>query len=226
MRKILLTSLVMVLLAAMPVVAFAQGPYDLAEYFLMPTGSWAEFDESGDSVADFKQEFGSLIGLVLERGYDKVGPVWVAGDIDIWRVDATGLYHIGEWEADIPGLSLNHPSIHIPKSVSVGEVVAYATQEDELEPPYGREWVIGRMIITDYGITVTTPAGAFTDCLEIQSVEIDQEVEEGVWYLGAWQCYYKRNIGTVRCEGAEVVLGNPGSYEEWTEELVDYYLAP
>jgi len=212
------------LVSAAPVMA---EDYDLREYFLMSSGSYQVYDDDNDGIADWGTRFTWMGDYVLANDYDKDGAAWDLDGVEIWRRDVAGLSLVGSWEPGAPGVEYLNPPISFPDALSVGETVMWASLEDEIEdPPYGQEWVIGVLQIANEGVPVTTPAGTFPDCLEIRFVDLEQDVEGGAWWISTETNHYARFIGMVKSVGSEMQVGNPATYEEWTEKLVGYFVAP
>jgi hypothetical protein len=216
-NALMITILSVALLAMTSQVSFAQGPYDLAEYLLMPPGSWRVVDQTGDGIADGGRKYDLIQGYLVERDYDKVGQGWQVVDGNIWEVDGSGASLVGFWEPG-SGVEWLPDPIHLPTAMSVGDTISWTIQ-------LGGEWNIGALAITDEGVTVPTPAGTFTDCLEIWEMELEEDAP-GAWIAQIELNYYARNVGVVRRMKGEMLLGDPQTYYEFTEEVVNYHVAP
>ncbi len=216
-RVFIIAILSVALLAMVSPASFAQGPYNLAEYMLMSPGSWRVIDQTEDGIPDSGYKYDSIQGYLVEREYDKVGPSWVADSGNIWEFNGDQASLVGLWEPG-PGVRWLSEPILVPTAMSVGDTLSWTIQ-------VGGKWNIGAMALTDDEVTVPTLAGTFTNCLEVWELNLTEQ-EGGYWETQVELKYYARYIGEVRRLGGDMQLGDPQTYEEFFEQVVNYHMAP
>ena len=193
------------LLVCLPHTIWAQGPYNVSEYLLMPVGSWKVFDHNGDGIGD-QQVFFMAAGKYIAEVHPTY---WLYADI--WEIDATGLYFWCDWEPGAPAW-LN-PPIFYANSLYIGQRARSFARW--IGPP--AEWYLKELTITDEGLTVDTPAGTFTGCLQIRVIGLSQHISPGSvsWSWSRKLLYCVKDVGIVK----EI-----NEYE--TQIITDYFLAP
>lgn len=208
-----------VLLLAVSTPATAQ-TYDIADYMMLTPGQW-KIEQGQDTSSGETWQTGSVISTqgqyILEMWYEYENGSWVKEDVGILGLTADSLIFYGDYEFEgwEQGFWLLEPPLVIPRTLEVGQavmnsgVITHGTETI----PYAHT-----LMILEAGVTVTTPAGTFTNCLKIAETDIEgNEVESEIVILAP-------GLGEVKGWSAEIEEEVPGVVEMDTEtsDVIDY----
>jgi hypothetical protein len=155
-----------VLLLAAPAVAQT---YDLADYMMLTPGQYAVLEGGDPCVGSTWQDAVAISTkdqYTLETWYEKEGGNWVKESIDIIEITADSVLFHGEYEMSPSeqGFWLMDPPIAIPRILALNQPVVNqgVITHESTSIPYAHS-----LMITEAGVTVTTPDGIFSNCLKI-----------------------------------------------------------
>jgi len=170
--------IVVVVLLAVPAVAQA---YDIAEYMLVMPGQYKIMQGEDYCTGSTSPQEAMLIrgmgAYMLEIWFEKVGNTWVREDIDILEITAQNVIYHGQYETEPgeEGLWLLNPPITIPRNLELNQPVVNQgiITHGSTSIPYTHTFMI-----IEAGVTVTTPAGTFVNCLKIAESDMEEQSVE------------------------------------------------
>lgn len=164
MRRILFAVCVFAAMVAVTNPAVAQ-TIDIVDYMAVTPGQW-KVDREEDICSGVSEDGGRFISTygnyILDAGYDLVSGNWISESINVLQITQNNLMWIGEYE---DGISVYSPPITIPRSLGLDEPVfnsGIITTGSE------SEIYSSIFMITETGVSVTTPAGTFSNCIKVK----------------------------------------------------------
>ena len=208
-------ALAVLILAGSFQTALAQGPYALADYLFMPPGGWKLMLE-GDWLT--RHEYAYYGELVLDNQYEWDGGEWWYVYSPVWRITSLVVMYLGD--VDEGGAWPVSPPHRYPASLPVGQLVSGVSQE--VGQPVYEIW---RTIITQDGLTITTPAGVFSNCLKVRWANMSIDFSSGSYSIGIADMYHAADLGAV--SGTAMIYDSHwGWLGPFNIEIQDYSLVP
>jgi len=219
MKKTLLGICVFLAIFLMVAPAMAQ-TYDVTNYMMLTPGQWKTI-QGQDDCEGFTWNEAEVISTngqyILETRYDQNGG-WVRESIGIFQVTPSNLMYLGEFDLSPgeEGLLLFNPPLTVPRSLQLNEpaISSGVVTGGGESGPY-----VFTLMIVEAGVSVSTPAGVFNNCLKVVTSEIfidGAQSEITIWAPA---------LGEVQSWAGEVEDNDPGvEIDADTEQITDYGL--
>ena len=150
--------------------------YDVTNYMMLTPGQWKTI-QGEDDCEGFTWNEAAVISssgqYILETWYEQDGG-WVKEGIGIFQVTPSNLLYHGEFDLSPgeEGLWLLNPPITVPRSLELNEpaISSGVVTGGGESGPY-----VFTFMILEAGVSVTTPAGVFNNCLKIVTSEMSMD---------------------------------------------------
>lgn len=171
MKRLLVFSTIVAVVFGASLFAFAAGnTVDIVSYMGLNPGQWSISKLTDSCTGNTSQQARVVVkgqnGQILVKWYDKDGDNWVFDSSDVYRVSSTAFYFIGSNDGQDSWTFV--PKITLPLTMKLNVPILYKgitkNQRTGEKLPFAAIFMI-----TQKGITVTTEAGTFNNCIQIQS---------------------------------------------------------
>jgi len=191
MKKVLavLVSLSLILVAATAMAD--EVTYDLAEYMELTPGQWVtQTDQNGNEYRVVTSSSGGLLvreGYAIVSGAQQLVHKWIMSYTD------SSIFFHGDYTLVLGDATYN-PAIVLPRNMAAGDAVLHQGEKQAEIVGCGTFTTPNYVIIylDEGGITVTTDAGTFTDCIRLVMTELDHDSSITNIF------YYAKGVGVVK----------------------------
>lgn len=163
------------LVLGMTAVSFAEdGVYDLAEYWMLTPGKWVTGTDSL-GIAHRTETIAIGNDTVAQLHYITLPGVgtFLGSGVALSVLENSILIHMELVNDATPELVDFNPVIAIPRYVKDGTYVTYTGDKTGGTAKLKEFFVF---YVDEVGLTVTTPAGTFNDCIKISTTRMDDEL--------------------------------------------------